>query len=64
MGFLEIDWVYSGIYLGGPDMPVSKQLLDIADISPLLQKMSCTAPAEAVRGCGLFDPGGFLVVEQ
>jgi hypothetical protein len=49
MGFLEVDWVYSGIYLGGPDMPMTKQFLHIADISPLLEKMGCAASAEAVR---------------
>jgi hypothetical protein len=49
MGFLEVDWVYSGIYLGGPDVSVAKQLLDIADICSLLEKMGCAASAEAVR---------------
>jgi hypothetical protein len=49
MSFLEVDWVYSGIDLGGPDVSVAQQLLDIADISPLLEKMGCTASAEAVR---------------
>ena len=43
--------------LGGPQMTVAQQLLDVTDISAGLQKMRCTSTAERVGRYRLFDSG-------
>ena len=64
MSIFQVNGIDPGVQLGRLDMPMAKKFLDITDIRPLLKKMSGTAPAEAVRGCGFLDPGSFLVMEQ
>ena len=47
--------------LGGPQMPMPQQFLDIADISTLLQHVGGAASSEGVRRYRLFDAGGQAV---
>jgi hypothetical protein len=60
MSFLEVDRVYSGIDLGGPDMPVPQQLLDIANISPLLEKMGAQLRRKLCGEAVFVIPAAFL----